>query len=302
MSQQNYYELLGLTRTATAEEINQAFREKAIKYHPDKNRADPDASKKFKYITQAYQILNDPQRRKKYDATLPQSPDERPHVSNPIQLWQQAYTIFFEQCERFTPAMDAMRLSRPLILDDEKLLVVGIEPTNASLIGYLETTMTHNHVRRILSELYGKPLDFRMISGMALDEWQSIKKAEEAMRARKAQASNTVSVAKDATGTPTPTNGINPETAWGDVIESITRQWGSVENRTFGQVRARYILDYLPALYRAEDTSRTAGIPEEVLQRHLSRALDRLSTITGIDSGVIGLEYLRYRARVLGGF
>jgi len=63
----DYYKTLGITKTATADEIKKAFRKLAIKYHPDKNIDKPDAELKFKEINEAYETLKDPEKRKKYD-------------------------------------------------------------------------------------------------------------------------------------------------------------------------------------------------------------------------------------------
>jgi molecular chaperone DnaJ len=63
----DYYEILGLDRNATDEDIKRAFRKLAIKYHPDKNPGDKVAEEKFKEINEAYQVLSDPQKRAQYD-------------------------------------------------------------------------------------------------------------------------------------------------------------------------------------------------------------------------------------------
>lgn len=63
----DYYELLGVERTATDREIKKAFRKLALKYHPDKNKK-PGAEEKFKQIAQAYEVLSDSEKRKKYDS------------------------------------------------------------------------------------------------------------------------------------------------------------------------------------------------------------------------------------------
>ena len=63
----DYYEVLQVTRTATKIEIDRAYRKMAIKYHPDSNRDDPDASIKFKECSEAYEVLVDPDKRTRYD-------------------------------------------------------------------------------------------------------------------------------------------------------------------------------------------------------------------------------------------
>lgn len=63
----DYYEILGVPKNATDEDIKKAFRKLAIKYHPDKNPGDKNAEEKFKEINEAYQVLSDPQKRAQYD-------------------------------------------------------------------------------------------------------------------------------------------------------------------------------------------------------------------------------------------
>ena len=63
----DYYKELGLEKGASEDEIKKAFRSLARKYHPDANPDDPEAEAKFKKISEAYEVLGDPQKRAKYD-------------------------------------------------------------------------------------------------------------------------------------------------------------------------------------------------------------------------------------------
>ena len=63
----DYYEVLGLSKGASGDEVKKAFRRMAMKYHPDKNPGDKDAEEKFKEINEAYSILSDPDKKQKYD-------------------------------------------------------------------------------------------------------------------------------------------------------------------------------------------------------------------------------------------
>jgi hypothetical protein len=306
MTQANYYEIIGVPRQASPEQINKAFREKALLLHPDKNTADPEAAKKFKALAQAYQVLMDPVRRAKFDLTLPlEILTSTGPITDLAFLWQSAEKIFFDQSERFTPAVDAMRLSRPITLEDDALLIVGIDPAKGNLIGYLTTTMTHNHVRNILGELYGKSLDFRLISGMTLEDWQALKEGEDKVTQRRIAAegrSNELFTrASGAEGQAAIATSLSPETVWEETLECFSRQWSACESRMYPQSRARYLLEQVPLLARAEDIARAGGSADEQIQRLLARAMERLASISGIDSGAVALEYLRYRARLLGG-
>ncbi len=66
MSQRDYYEVLGVARDASADDLKSAYRQLARKWHPDVNK-DPDASKRFSEIQEAYDILSDPEKRRAYD-------------------------------------------------------------------------------------------------------------------------------------------------------------------------------------------------------------------------------------------
>src|SRR5664280_1513299 len=67
MAKKDFYEVLGLEKGASEDQIKKAFRKLAIKYHPDKNQGDKEAEEKFKEINEAYQVLSDPQKKAQYD-------------------------------------------------------------------------------------------------------------------------------------------------------------------------------------------------------------------------------------------
>ena len=67
MSKKDYYDILGVTKKATPEEIKKAYRSLAMKYHPDRNQGDKTAEAKFKEASEAYQVLSDPKKKSSYD-------------------------------------------------------------------------------------------------------------------------------------------------------------------------------------------------------------------------------------------
>ena len=67
MAKRDYYEILGVVKSSSPEEIKKAYRKSAIKHHPDKTKGDKSSEAKFKEASEAYHILSDKERRSNYD-------------------------------------------------------------------------------------------------------------------------------------------------------------------------------------------------------------------------------------------
>src|SRR6056297_306982 len=67
MAKRDYYEVLGVDKSASSGEIKKAYRKLAMKYHPDKNKDDKTAEDKFKEASEAYEVLSDPEKKQRYD-------------------------------------------------------------------------------------------------------------------------------------------------------------------------------------------------------------------------------------------
>ena len=68
MSQNDYYQILGIDQKASPRQVKDTYRKMAFKYHPDRNRKNPEAAEKMKRVNEAYAVLSDPAKRREYDA------------------------------------------------------------------------------------------------------------------------------------------------------------------------------------------------------------------------------------------
>lgn len=106
----NYYEVLGVSKNAAVKDIKKAYYQLAKKYHPDTNKGDPNASKKFQEVSEAYEVLSDETKRKEYDtwgATSEQmgmgmgmGANQNQGARNYNQHWQYRSTINAEELFR----------------------------------------------------------------------------------------------------------------------------------------------------------------------------------------------------------
>src|SRR3954470_20387063 len=92
----DYYEVLGVERSVTAEEVKRAYRKLAVQFHPDKNPNDPQAEEKFKELGEAYDVLMDADKRAAYDrfghAAFSQGTSFRGGFHDPFDIFREVFS------------------------------------------------------------------------------------------------------------------------------------------------------------------------------------------------------------------
>ena len=277
-----YYDVLDLDRDATPRDIKEAYYDLARQHHPDVASQDPEVARQFALINEAYRTLSDVQRRHQYDRTLPQKsyPLRRP---TPEKIWREATDVVLIRSDRFGPLNQAMQAAIPITVDGD-LLVISVPGSERHISGHMATASNRNSILNALELVAGRRLDFRIIDGAGVEDWNTLKEAES--RARTAAARPGESPA----ARPRP-GGRAGEGPWDEVIQRIHRQYQQLSKRQHPQSKARYFREALGWIASAdEDLRHESGVDEEAHERALARAIERLAAVLDLSPVLVALH------------
>jgi hypothetical protein len=279
-----YYDVLDLDRDATPDEIKAAYYKLAREYHPDVAADNPDVTQKFALISQAYRILSDPQRRHQYDRTLPQKSYPLRHPT-PEKIWRETTDVVLLRSDRFGPLNQAMQAAIPITLD-EHLLVLSMPGAERHLSGHMETASNRNSILNALELTSGQRLDFRLIDGSSVEDWQALKQAE--TQAREKATRGRRDSAAPAAARPGTAPGEGP---WDELIQRIHRQYQLIPKRQYPQAKARYLREALSWIAATDaDIRYQTDIDEETHERAFARALERLAAVIELPAVLVALQ------------
>ena len=278
-----YYDVLDLDRDASPEEIKAAYYELARQHHPDVTSNDPEKAQQFAVISQAYRLLSDPQRRHQYDRTLPQKsyPLRRP---TPEKIWREATDVVLLRSDRFGPLNQAMQAAIPLTLDEE-MLVMTMPGSERHLSGHMETAANRNSIVNALEFVSGQRLNFRMIDGTSVEDWERLKGGEAKARQSAKQARETRSTAGARA------SGRVGEGPWDELIQRIHRQYQQIPKRQDPQAKARYLREALSWIASTDEELRYQdNFDEDSHERALARAIERLGSVLDLPAMLVALQ------------
>jgi len=278
-----YYDVLDLDRDASPDEIKAAYYELARQHHPDVTSNDPEKAQQFAVISQAYRLLSDPQRRHQYDRTLPQKSYPLRHPT-PEKIWREATDVVLLRSDRFGPLNQAMQAAIPLTLDGE-MLVMTMPGSERHLSGHMETAANRNSIVNALELVSGQRLDFRMIDGSSVEDWERLKGGEAKARESAKQARENRSTAGARAG------GRVGEGPWDELIQRIHRQYQQIPKRQYPQARARYLREALSWIASTDEELRYRDdFDEDVHDRSLARAIERLGAVLDLPPMLVALQ------------
>jgi curved DNA-binding protein CbpA len=278
-----YYDVLELDRDATPDEIKASYYKLARQYHPDVAPDDAQMAEKFSLVNQAYRVLSDPRRRYQYDRTLPQKtyPLRNP---TPEKIWREATDVVLIRADRFGPLNQAMQAAIPITLDED-MMVLAMPGSERHLSGHMDTAANRNSIINALELVAGSRLDFRIIDGSTVDDWEAIKKGEARARESAARSRKRGAPAAGAAARP----GAGP---WDEVTQRIHRQYQQIERRQYPQAKARYLRQALSWIAQADDNLRYEGdVDEDTHERGLARALERLGAVLDLPPVFVALQF-----------
>ncbi len=331
----NLYEFLNVERTAAQDDVIQAFRKKAAEVSSVPNDS-PEAARNLKLLGLAYRTLNDPERRKEYDATLPPEtpkplpgrgeltlqrdwrdegavekgdpsdtalvPEEIPEDPEPTdpvaheawEYWQGVAREYIDKADRYTPALGAVKILKPLTIDAGKQMILGYDPRFANLIGYINVGENFNILRRMIGEHAGRSLNIRFVETTSLEDWTTMRQAEMKVLRKHTQRVQAKIRANDAMNAiESLAEGVED---WDGVMREM-EEWPAKHPAPAPREQAIYIIQQVATIAHTEDNYRTSNIDPRELSRLINKALMRLGELTGLDPTLIALEYFRFRMR-----
>jgi hypothetical protein len=209
------------------------------------------------------------------------------------ELWTKVTQTVLERSDRFGPLIQSLRAAVPLIWDGNTL-VLGISGAHAYLSGHLEAATNRHRVREVLREITGKEVDYRLIEGTAIEDWEIMKKKEQIQRQK--VEGRAAPQTFEATAAPAPADEGVPAGAWANFQQNLHFSWQRLgARRTMPVARAEFLKQAVEMVSQAEAEAAAAGESEEKIERLVARAVERIAGIVDLPATAVALELVRLR-------
>ena len=177
---------------------------------------------------------------------------------------------------------EALEATQPITIEDDTL-IIGLDSPNFNLASHIRQTQAYNAVKNTVAELFGRPLNVRLIEGTTQEDWEATRSREQqaaAARAAEGVRREDLTVSHDS---------------WEALIEQVARLYSTFANRSLPQVKARYANEALYAVAEAMDTLYPEPA-DDLTERSLARVLERIATVAEIPAPMLAFELERLRA------
>lgn len=166
---------------------------------------------------------------------------------------------------------------------ESNILIIGLEPENFNRASHLQQVSNAHTINEVVTEVFGQPLQVRVIEGTTLQDWEAAKAKDAYLAAMKsASANRAVDEDRQLTG-------------WEGLYEQIARMYMTTPQRSLPQGKARYANEALYVVAEALDTL-YGDQPDETAERNLARTLERIGNNSDIPPAVLAFELERLRA------
>ena len=182
---------------------------------------------------------------------------------------------------------EALEATCPVAIEGD-VLIIGMEPENFSQASHIQQNSNFHAAHQVIAEVFGHPLNLRLIDGVTIADWNATKEREARMAASKAQA-------PAPNQSPTRTYERTHSGSWDTLYESLSQMYAQTPYRLLPQGRARFANEALYLLVETMDTL-YAENPDESTERSLGRILDRIGGLAELSPVLLAFELERLRA------
>lgn len=299
----DHYEVLGIRRDASLAAVKQAYRELVRRYHPDTAGDSSEARAQFERLQEAYEVLADPDKRAKYDETLP--PRRYPaQTLDPEGMWREATDLLFERSDSYSSLLQAMRVAVAIALDGN-MLVVGVAGKDQYLAGHLSIPGNRYRIVEALREVSRQDVDFRVIEGTTQQDWEFVQRAEGRRPEAAPEPEPAIPTARPAGG---PSAAAKPKaatreavapqvTAWDLLSRKITNGWGGTASRQHPLTRAEFLQTAIHWIAATMKEATEEGMAADAVRREVGKAIERVASLIDVPPTVVAMELTRAHPR-----
>jgi len=191
-------------------------------------------------------------------------------------VWERARKLMFDWSDRVTPTLQAMNVAVAITIDDGTL-ILGMDPRIHHLSSHMQVPAHRADIQRALKVASGRDLEFRVIEGTALEDWERLKSGP--------GSTPVVPVMESVKATG----------AWEALSTKMHTAYKDLKHKQQPLVRVRFLDAMLEEIMGTADLAQPEEHTTEGFQRHLTQALERLGAMTDLPATLVALEYLRRR-------